>query len=353
MAQTPHILLVHHFPLAHITGVTVMSAEILRYLNAEAKETAAYLSYPPTAEELLARLDRRHTDAAAVIGINLHIEVQWAQSRALLAWCRQRKVPIWIYIHDYWPHHFKRVAALLDQGARLLASTRFIQASLAADGFPAEVLAVGVPLPQAPAPAQPSAWPDGSRCFASAGRLAPRKRFYDIVRAFREAVLGDRVGLYLRLLPSRVFDSEEDAGQLQLVEKEISPHDRMSGRVRVERTPSAGAFDYTPYFAYVCASSYEGFSMSPIEAAFTGCPPLMSAVPAHRAIAETLFRSRAEDFLYPVGNTKALAALMRHEVQTEQRRRLLARNRDRVRATIEKQWSLAATARRLAALVRA
>ena len=41
--------------------------------------------------------------------------------------------------------------------------------------------------------------------------------------------------------------------------------------------------------------SYEGFSMTPIEAAYTGCPPLMSEIPAHRAIAQTLFPGQAGD----------------------------------------------------------
>src|SRR3970282_1454032 len=87
--------------------------------------------------------------------------------------------------------------------------------------------------------------------------------------------------------------------------------------------PSQAPIDYSAAFSYVCASSYEGFSMSPIEALYAGCPALMSDIPAHQAIVQALFPEWAEDFVYPVGNAAALALLMRDEVQTERRRKRL------------------------------
>jgi len=350
MVGKSKMLLVHHFPLSYITGVTVMVAEILRLFPALGEGTASYLSYGLSTDDLLAELNEKHSDATSVIGINLHIELQWELSLALLEWCKTRGIPVWVYIHDYWPHHFDNVAAIVERGAELLASTAFLQDSLAADGYSAEVLTVGVPLTQELPPCQPSPWPDIPRVFASSGRLAPRKRFYDIVRAFHEAALEDKAILYLRLLPSHVFDGREDAEQIYLVEKEITEDDKKAGRIRLDRIPSASAFDYSPYFAYVCSSSYEGFSMNPIEAAFYGCPPLMSDIPAHKVIAQTLFVDRADDFLYPLGNTNALAGMMRNEVKTEGRRKFLARHGGEIRSTIKKRWSLATTVKLMAGL---
>ena len=56
--------------------------------------------------------------------------------------------------------------------------------------------------------------------------------------------------------------------------------------------------------------------MTPIEAAYSGCPPLMSDIPAHRTIAAALFGDGAHEFLFPVGDVAALGHLMRDEIQT-------------------------------------
>lgn len=346
------LLLVHHFSLSHVTGVTVMIAEILRLFPSIGEGVADYLSFSGTPDDLIGKLDEKHSDAASVIGINLHIEVQWEFSIALLEWCKARGIPVWVYVHDYWPHHFDNIGAVIENGGKLLASTAFLKDSLAADGYSAEVVTVGVPLPEEFAPVHPSPWQTNPMVFASSGRLTPRKRFYDIVHAFRDAALGDRAMLYLRLLPSHVFDGSEDAEQIHLIENELPDNYEETGRVRLDRVPSVCAFDYTPYFAYVCSSSYEGFSMSPIEAAYSGCPPLMSDIPAHKVIAQTLFGDRAHDFLYPLGNTDALARMMRDEVATRQRRIFLATHSAEIRATIKTRWSLATTAKLLAGIGR-
>ncbi|MEI6313395.1 MAG: hypothetical protein WCO89_00890 [Syntrophus sp. (in: bacteria)] len=344
------LLLVHHFSLSHVTGVTVMIAEIMRLFPSIGEGVADYLSFSGTPDDLIRELDEKHDDSTAVIGINLHIEVQWEHSLVLLEWCKARGIPVWIYVHDYWPHHFDNIAAVVEKGAKLLASTTFLQESLAADGYAAEVVTVGVPLPEELPPPPPSPWPTMPLVFASSGRLTPRKRFYDIVRAFRDAALEDRAILYLRLLPSHVFDSSDDAEQIKLIENEITKDYEELGRVRLDRTPSACVFDYTPYFAYVCSSAYEGFSMSPIESAYFGCPPLMSCIPAHKVIAQTLFGERARDFLYPLGDTDALAGMMRDEAATGRRRKLLAAHSSEIRAMIKTRWSLATTAKLLAGI---
>lgn len=344
------LLLVHHFSLSHITGVTVMIAEILRLFPSIGAGSASYLSFSGTPDDFTGKLNETHSDATAVIGINLHIEVQWEFSVALLKWCQARGIPVWVYVHDYWPHHFDNIAAIVEMGGKLLASTVFLKESLAADGYAAELVTVGVPLPEESSSVQATARHTTPLIFASSGRLTPRKRFYDIVRAFREAAFEDRATLYLRLLPSQVFDGTEDARQMHLIKKEIPEGYEETGRVCLDRVPSACAFDYRPYFAYVCSSSYEGFSMSPIEALYSGCPPLMSDIPAHRAIINKLLPDHAEEFLYPLGNTAALTRLMVNEAQTEERRNLIASHQALLRKIIETEWSLAKTARALAGL---
>lgn len=344
IAKQSKMLLVHQFSLSHITGITVMIKEILRLFPIRKECIAGYISFSGTLEDFIRELDEKHYDTTYVIGINLHIEVKWEYSLALLQWCKVRHIPIWIYIHDYWPHHFGYVATVVEKGAKLLASTKFLQDSLAADGYSAKVITVGVPLPEELPPLEPSPWMNVPKVFASAGRLAPRKRFYDIVRAFREAALENKTMLYLRILPSHVFNSSEDAEQISLIEAEIPEDYKKKGRVRLDRIPSACAFDYSTYFAYVCSSSYEGFSMAPIEAAYSGCPPLMSDIPAHKAIAQTLFGDQAEIFLYPLGDTAALAKIMYDEVTTERRRQFLISHITEIRSVIRTRWSLTNTA---------
>jgi glycosyltransferase involved in cell wall biosynthesis len=348
--ESTKTLLVHQFPLSHVTGVTVMLREILRLIPAVAGGVADYQSFPATIEELLTELDLRHRDSARIVGFNLHIEVQWDFSLALVNWCAQRGIPFWVYIHDYWPHNRANVTALAARDVKLLASTPFVCGALIADGFSAEVVPVGVPLPAGAPP--DLLLPRTPKTFASAGRLAPRKRYADIARAFREAAFdaGEGVGLYLRLLPSRVFGSNADAAQLRLLEDEIPAAFRDNGMVRLDHVASTEPFDYAPYFAYICSSSYEGFSMSPIEAAYSGCPPLMSDIAAHRAIADSLFGEQGGDFLYPVEDTPALARLMRDEVATQRRRNLIASHGADIRRTIRSKYSLETTAQALSGL---
>lgn len=342
-------LLVHHFPLALVSGVTVMIGEILRLFPGGEKATD-YFALPDSTAQLAKELEAWRGDIASVVGFNLHIEVKWEMSLALTDWCGKRRIPFWVYIHDYWPHHRDNVAELSRRGCRLLASTPFLRDALAADGFASRIVTVGVPLPAASFPCQPSVWPAGPRVFASAGRLSPRKRFHDIARAFREAALGDAARLYLRVLPSQVFSDSDDEAQMRLLTAEIPDAALCSGQVVLDRQPTPAPFDYSPCFAYVCSSSYEGFSMSPIEAAYVGCPSLLSDIPAHQAIARALFGNRAADFLYPAGETAALARLMRDEAANQRRRRCIAENSGMIRQTIETRWSLANTARALAEL---
>lgn len=345
------LLVVNHFALATVCGTTVMFREVLRLARRAAPGVAiAYESYEPyaSAAALRARLDDAHADAAAVVVGNAHIEVGWELTEAVFAWCRDRDVPAYVYAFDYWPHHKDTLVALTTRyGGRIIASTPFITDTLDREGFHSELIEIGIPLPDAwPAATTPSS----PKTLASAGRLVPRKRLADIARAFARSGLDGTARLYLRVLPSNVFSAEDDRAQLGEIEAEIE-RARLTG-VTLD-TRAGEPPDYASYAAYVCASSYEGFSMTVIEAAFHGCPPLMSDIPPHRRTANALFGEAASDFVFPVSDDAALAALMRDEIATGRRKALVDRRLGEIRATIAARWSLDQTTRALARLVSA
>jgi glycosyltransferase involved in cell wall biosynthesis len=345
------VLFVHHFPLSSVTGVTVMFDEILRLIPSIGPGVeAAYQSFDaaPTPADFVGVLDTAHADATCVIGINLHIELGWDFSVDLYAWCRSRGVPAYAYIHDYWPHHRDNTRALVSEhGVCLIASTPFILDALAKDGFTSGLVPVGVPLPNdAPTPAVRAT----PKVIASAGRLVPRKRFEDIVRAFATAQLGADARLYLRLLPSLVYPKEKDEELFRNLENEAQ-RNGAAASVQLDRNATP-KFDYAPYSIFVCSSEYEGFSMSVAEAPYYGRPAIVSDIPPHRAIVNALFGDRAADFLYPVGDYQALAALLRDEVASGRRSNLIAARRADIQATVQANWSLRRTARDLVRLAR-
>lgn len=354
----PRLLLVNHFALATVCGTTVLFGELLRHaLRSVPEIEIAYESYEPYASPaaLRARLDTAYRDASCVVMANAHIEVSWDLSEALFGWCRVRGLPAYDYVFDYWPHHEDNLRALTTRlGAHLVTSTPFLEESLRREGFASQLIEQGVPLPDtwpaAKAPASP-------KVIASAGRLVPRKRLPDVVHAFAESGLDGRARLYLMVAPSHVFTTEADEGQLREIRNEVERArltgvtvDRRSGERADHDLGSTWYPDYAAYSVYVCASSYEGFGMPVVEAAFHGCPPLMSDIPPHRRSALILFGDRADDFLFPVGDCRALAALMRDEITSGRRQAHLAARIADVRATIVSRFSLAQTARGLARL---
>lgn len=327
-----------------------MFDELLRVAPRAAPEVAlAYESYEPyaSAAELRSRLDAAHGDAACVIAANAHIEVSWELSEELFRWCLARSIPAYVYAFDYWPHHEENLRALTTRlGARVLASTPFLADALLPEGFGSELVEIGVPLPDAWPAARTPASP---KVIASAGRLVPRKRLPDIARAFAESGLDGLARLYLRALPSQVFSPDADQEQLREIEAEVE-RARLTSVV-LDRRPGAPP-DYAAYSVYVCASSYEGFSMTVLESAFHGCPPLMSDIPPHQRSARALFGELAADFIFPVGDSRALAGLLRDEIATGRRKALVDTRLDEIRATIAARWSLEQTARALSRLAR-
>jgi glycosyltransferase involved in cell wall biosynthesis len=348
------VLLVNHFDLATVCGTTVMFGELLRLAPRLAPPVAlAYESHAAHASPaaLRTRLEAAHRDSACVVAINAHIEVSWDFTTEVFDWCRARGLAAYVHAHDYWPQHREALGSLQARfGARILASTAFIAETLRQAGFESQLLPVGVPLPDdEPAPRRPASPP----VVASAGRLVPRKRLPDIVRAYAASGLDGRARLYVRALPSQVFGAAADREQLCELEAEIARAGLST--VLIDRSPGERP-DYGRYSAYVCASSYEGFSMTVIEAAFHGCPPLMSDITPHRRIAHALFGEQAGDFLFPVGDHRALGGLLRDELATSRRGALVASHLGAIRAAITERWSLRATGTalaRLAAEVRA
>lgn len=348
MNARPKLLLVNHFALDTVCGTTVMFAELLRLASRVAPQTRfAYESYEAFASAAAwrARLEAQHRDAACAVAVNAHIEVAWDFSEALFRWCAEHGMTAYVYAHDYWPQHKEALTTLTRRlNARVLASTPFVADQLKQEGFEAQRVEVGIPVPDSwpalGAPATP-------KIVASAGRLVPRKRLPDIVSAFALSGLDGSAHLYLRALPSNVFSAESDAQQLAEMQAQIEGGGLKS--VVIDRQPG-GPPDYPAYSVYVCSSSYEGFGMPVLEAAFHGCPPLMSDIPAHRRTAEALFAERANDFMFPVGDRSALANLLRDEITTGRRRAYIAARIEQIRATIAARFSIARMTRALGEL---
>lgn len=344
------LLLVHHFPLSRVTGVTVMAAEVLRLVPALCDEIdIRYEHYDglPEVEAFVRRLDQDYTDTTCVVGINLHIEVGWEISLALAAWCGRRRIPLYNNVQDYWPQHFESLRCLAEQHAvRLLASSDFVAGQLRDNRFAAGRLPMGAQLPE-----PPQTVADGRPVVGAVGRIVRRKRFPDIVRAFRLAAPVRSARLRLTLVPSQVFHSEEDAAQMALVQQAMATSGFDAGAIELVEGPVVPP-NYGDLAVYVCASDYEGFSMTPYEAAYCGCPPVVSDIPPHRHMAESLFAEQAEDFLYPVGDCEALAAALADEIDTGRRARYIRDRLDLVRHTVEDEFSIKVTARALIALVR-
>jgi glycosyltransferase involved in cell wall biosynthesis len=358
MGRRHKVTLVHQFALPSVSGVTVIVAELLRIIPAVAPQTcAASQSYQGfrRPDELITALEETHADSDCVVGINLHIEVGWDFTVALLSWCQRRAKPFYLHVHDYWPSHRNRVKVLTGQyDAGLLAITPHIAEALAADGFSADLLPVGVCVGDRPADL-PAHAQTRRAIVGCVGRLVPRKRFTDVVRGFCHAGLGQAGGgvgraadLYLRVPPSLVFTAEQDRARLAEIRAAAGAcSDRDA--IHIDPAPRLGT-DYSGWSAYVCASEYEGVSMTPIESVLDGCPPLISDIPPHRALAEALFAGRADEFLFPVGDHRALADLLRDEVRTGWRRAELAQRRDEIHDRVSRDWSLRTTARALASL---
>lgn len=345
------VLLVHHFPLDSITGVTVMIRELIERMPRLAPELAvAYRHYDEadSADAMRRSLEERDGDARCVVGVNLQIEVKWEWSVALAQWCRSRAIPLYNQVQDYWPEHEAALRRLTDTlGVHSVASSPFVAQQLARDRFDCGLLPMGAQLLSGTPPAQLF----HPRKIASIGRIVRRKRFPDVVRGFRLAGLGDRAELHLTLLRSHVFGADRDDDQISRVEAELTEARRAGCAVVVRTTPSIPP-DFTPFAAYVCASDYEGFSMPPYEAAYSGCPPIVSDIPPHRRMAEALFGDRAGDYLFPVSSPQALAARLKDEIETGRRRRFLLDRFAEVRRVIEEDFSLHHTARKFVELCR-
>jgi glycosyltransferase involved in cell wall biosynthesis len=354
MGRDCKVLLIHQFELPSISGVTVIVSELLRLIPAVDPEIHAECeSYQGfrTPDDLLAALCAKHADTDCVVGINLHIEVGSEYTLELLRWCHDYRKPFYLHVHDYWSHHRGQVALLTEQyGARLLAITPHIARALRADGFPAALLPVGVAVNEIPSARPTVSVHAVPGTVASVGRLVPRKRFADIVRAFCHARLGPEAELYLRLPPSLVYSDAQDRALLEEIQAESNACD-VGQAIHIDHSPQLGT-NYERWAAYVSASEYEGVSMTPIESILQGCPALISDIPPHRAIIDVLFPGRAEDFIFPVGNHRRLARLLRDEVLNGWRRAEIASRQGEIHEHIERMWSLRRTARALVALTR-
>jgi glycosyltransferase involved in cell wall biosynthesis len=340
------LILVHHFPLASVTGVTVMLAQLLKLVPSIAPDTEVlYWHYglfetPDAIESAIGEVD---AERIWVFGVNLQIEVQWEWSLALARACARRSILLFNNVQDYWPHHEENMRQLTKEcGVRLLGASPFLVDSLAKDNFAVTHLQMGAQLPAVASPHSP-VWP---KMIGSVGRLVRRKRFADTVRAFCSAGLDKTAQLRLTLVPSEVFGAERDAEQLRLICNEIEKPGIQSSSILLGTTPIVPP-DYASLSIFVSASDYEGFSLTPYEAAFSGCPPIVSNIPPHEFMARSLFGDHAEDFLFPVTDTDALAECLQDEITTGRRRLYLLENHVHIRDLIETHYSFQTTAKAL------
>jgi glycosyltransferase involved in cell wall biosynthesis len=325
-----------------------MLGEVLRLMPSLAPNLGiAYEHYEDalTPQAFQRRLDERHADATCVVGVNLHIEVRQDLSQALAEWCGRRGIPIYDNVQDYWPHHRDDLRRLAERfGVELLASSPFIVSQLIQVGFTTGHLPMGAQLPslQSSVPSLPPA-------VGAVGRMVRRKRFPDVVKAFRLAGLDKIAQLHLTLVPSQVFQPQQDSVQMELLRAKITGDGFDAGSIKFIRGPVVPP-GYDALTVYVCASDYEGFSMTPYEAAYCGCPPIVSDIPPHRHMAECLFAERAEEFLFPVGDCLVLAAKLTDEIVGGARRAFLKERSEEIRHAVEDRFSIRVTARALAEL---
>jgi glycosyltransferase involved in cell wall biosynthesis len=344
------ILIVHQFGLPQVSGLTVTMAELARLVPEAAGVGAAVLSFDrfTSPAELVAALASHHRDTAYVLGLNLHIEVAWTFTLTLADWCMRTATPLYVHVHDYWPHHRENLTLLAERfGARVLAITPAIAAQLQAHGFAPDLLPAGIAVPAERPPLVPV--PSGPPTVGAVGRPTPRKRLPDVVAAFCMAGV-DEARLQLVVPPSLVFPPDQDRRRAEEIEREAH-RCRRPGAVTVDSTPRPGT-DYTGWVAYVSASEYEGLSMTPLEAVLQGRPVILSDIPPHRRMVEALFPDHPGDMLFPVGDRRALADLLQDELATGSRRQEVAVRSAELYGLLMRDWSLRGTARMLAGLAR-
>jgi glycosyltransferase involved in cell wall biosynthesis len=346
------ILFVHQFELNRVTGVRALLSELIwRIPEARAGTAAAFECFEryDGPDALVRALESRHSDATTIVGVNLHGDLMFEYSIRVFDWCASSGRASHLYVHDYYPAHRDVVASLVaTYHCGLLASTEFVRDAMRADGFDVVLAPVGVPIDNVELRPLPPREPSALKVVGSLGRLVPRKRFEDVVAAFGLSGLAGRASLHLRLIASCVFSREHDDQMLAGIQAE-SDRFQLGEYITIDRIATERS-DYRGYDAYVCASSYEGFSMTPIEAAYTGCPPLMSDIPAHQTIARTLFGGRAADFLFPMGDTQALARVMADELESGRRAAFLNARLVEIRELVESRMTPRRTADVLAAL---
>jgi glycosyltransferase involved in cell wall biosynthesis len=349
------VLFVHHHSLECISGVNIILSELFRLIpSINTSIEVVYLSLDKysSSHELLDSIHKVHKEISCLIGANLHIENNWELSIKMLDYYYRINKPLYIYIHDYWPHHCDQVKFLIDKfGARLLSSSRYIRNLLTIDGFESELAQVGMSLNNIelgsiiPNRSSPS-----KKIIASSGRIVQRKRFLDIIRAFSYESLYETSILYLRVLASHVHSSDDDEAELNKLREEINADELVKNSIVIDQNLEK-KHNYNKYDIYVCASNYEGFSLTPIESAYSGCPPIISDIPPHQDIAKVVFKDRFSDFIYPVYDYKKLGHLLKDEVYSARRQKYLDSNKNQIQRTIESEFSLMSAAKTIASLV--
>jgi glycosyltransferase involved in cell wall biosynthesis len=166
-----------------------------------------------------------------------------------------------------------RIQGFLLHRARIVVPSAFTASRVTALAPRADVHVIpwATMLPLGDRPVVPS-WYTGTPFVLSVGSVQPRKNFRSLVRAWEK--IGPRVG-EVELLVVGAADplfARDTAGAGHGV--------RFLGYVADEEL----AWLYGNCRAYVNMSRYEGFGLTPLEAATHGAPVVASAIPAHHEV---------------------------------------------------------------------
>lgn len=327
--------IVHQFALSSVAGTTVLLRDLLDAIPRVAPHIRAeYISFEdhPTPGNWLLREGR-----TAVVGVNLQIDYRWDQSLRYMDFYRDVGLPVHLWVHDYWPKNRNTLETLhRDFNVNLLASTDVVRSAMLKDGLEVDIVQVGIPLgnlARVP-PSQPKARPF---VIGTAGRVVARKRQLDIMRAFGRTGLVT-TELRMQLAPSLVRSADSDSTLMALLLTEAKSIEAAGQNVSLRSTPTE-RHDYGAYDVYVCASDYEGFSLTPIEAMYCGCPAIMSDIPAHRSIARAIYPGPIDEVLYPTADIQALSEILKDEATTHRRGTRVLAELEQVRATVHERWS--------------
>lgn len=346
-----NILFLHHSKVNSVTGVDVVIRAFMKYFsNPSSGCTCEYMSYDEFNKSAVS--DTSYPDSHIIVASNPHIELGFDTAHNAMKLLANNDVISIVLIHDYSLDNRQALCKILrDSNSKLLATGEYIDTALRSSGFDSERIGLGIDIKRIRACLETqnvkSAEPFKEQrlpTIMSTGRIVQRKGFRQLAEVFGRQEINKHANLYLQLVdcPGKTLDYTNECYK-SIVNELIAIDSR---RFTVHRNKKSHV-NYGVASLYVCASSYEGFSMTPIEAAYCGVPPLMSDIYPHKLISHELFGSRGEDFLFKCNDNEDLSKRLLHEIKTNELSNYLHDRIVSVRRHIEEEFSLDNSAKNL------